>query len=195
MKKLKLRRYVIIVVIAILLIFAFINAGKFLVVNQSPQKADVIVVLAGDSGERTEYGVKLLKEDYANKIIFSGGLLYYKTTAAELMKEHALDLGVLNDSIILEDKADSTLQNAIYSKDLIKKEDFSSAIIVTSNYHMRRTKMVFDKEFKDSGIQLTYCAAEDKNFNADKWWANNKSIIIVINEYVKLIGYWMGKGV
>lgn len=54
-------------------------------------------------------------------------------------------------------------------------------------------KMVFDKEFKNSGIKLTYCAAADKNFDANKWWGNNKSIIIVINEYIKIIGYWMGK--
>lgn len=52
MKKLKLRPYIIIIIIAILFIFTFLNVGKFLVVNQSPQKADVIVVLAGDSGEK-----------------------------------------------------------------------------------------------------------------------------------------------
>lgn len=195
MKKIKLNIYVVSVIFLIILIFAFANAGRFLVINQSPQKADVILVLAGDNGERTEYGVKLLNEGYANKIIFSGGLLYYKTTVATLMKEHALELGVQNDSIILEDKADSTLQNAIYSKDIINNYNFNSVIIVSSNYHMRRTKMIFDKEFNDSGIKLTYCAAEDKNFNADKWWGNNKSIMLVVNEYIKLFGYWIGKGI
>ncbi|MBC8059220.1 MAG: YdcF family protein, partial [Clostridiaceae bacterium] len=60
----------------IILIFLLINAGRFLVVKDAPEKSDVIIIFSGDKGNRTIKGVDLYKEHYADKIIMSGGKVY-----------------------------------------------------------------------------------------------------------------------
>lgn len=189
MSLIKNKKILATLLIAITLILLFLNLGKFLVITETPKKSDVIVVLAGGDGSRTAYGAKLFKNGYAEKIIFSGGTLYHKYTAAELMKEHAIELGIPENKIISETKAESTYTNAIYIKDLLEKNHYNSAIIVSSNYHMRRVRYIFEKTFENSSIKLTYCKANDPEFNPEKWYKTNDSILLLINEYIKYIGY------
>ena len=193
MKKLNIIKISTIIIIVAILTFLFLNAGNFLVTYDKPKNADVIVVLSGDKGTRAQYAVTLYKQGYANKIILSGGIVYNKTTMAQLMAEQAVELGVPSKNIILEDKADSTFDNAIFTRDILLKNDFRSAIIVTSDYHTRRSKMIFNNVFKGSNIKLTYCASVGEYFDKEKWWVSNKSAMIVINEYIKFIGYALGK--
>ncbi|KKR38754.1 MAG: hypothetical protein UT71_C0008G0001, partial [Parcubacteria group bacterium GW2011_GWF2_40_10] len=61
--------------------FIFDKMYDFLVVQDKPEKSDVILVLAGDSnGERVDQAVKLYKEGYAPKILMSGGPIIWKLT-------------------------------------------------------------------------------------------------------------------
>lgn len=189
-RKIKLIAGFLIFCIIALILF---KAGTYLVVNETPHKVDAIVVISGDRGERTEYGVKLFKEGYAEHLIFSGGIVYNNVTMAELMEKHAIELGVSEDKILVENKADSTYENALFSKEILEKNNFKSAIVVSSNYHMRRTKMLFNRAFKKSDISLTFCASSSKYFNPNRWWNSNKSILMVVTEYIKLFGYALGK--
>ena len=119
--------------------------------------------------------------------------MYEDVTMAQLMKEHAVKLGVPEKAIILEDKADNTYENIIFSKKLVKEQKFQSAIVVSSNYHMRRVRMLFDREYKDTNLALTYIAAHDQVFEQERWWSSNKSLMVTITEYIKLAGYTLGK--
>lgn len=167
-------------------------AGRLLVIDQPPNKADVIIVLAGDQGHRIEHGVSLYLAGYAPYMMISGGQVYHDITMAKLMADHAVQLGVPKDNIIFESSAENTYENALYTKELMKRYGFNSAIIVSSNYHMRRVKNTFQSEFKDISTILIYSAAEDPNYNPDKWWKNSDSIIHTITEYIKSITYAIG---
>ena len=68
---------------------------------------------------------------------------------------------------------------------------FESAIVVTSNYHMRRSKLVFKKAFKDTDISLVYCSAEEDGFIPEKWWTDRYSFNRVFSEYIRLAGYFV----
>jgi len=179
-------------VLGLLLPAVTLAAGHLLVYDEEPQPADVIVILAGDRGTRTERGAELFHAGYAPRIIVSGGQIYHTTTQAGLMCAHAVELGVPAEAIIKEERADSTGENAVFVRELMERHGFDSALVVSSNYHMRRVKFIFDREFRDSGITLTYCAAADPHFDPARWWANNKSIMYTFTEYVKLIGYALG---
>lgn len=168
--------------------------GRLLVLDEQPQKADVIIVLAGDRGMRTERGVQLWHEGYAPYVMVSGGSVYHTTSIASLMMKHAIELGVPAKAIILEEEADSTYQNALYTKNLMKEYGFSSAIVVSSDYHMQRVRYVYQQVFKDTDIKFIYCASQDSNFNSDHWWINNRSMMITINEYIKFMGSMVGQG-
>ena len=81
----------------------------------------------------------------APKIILSGGQGSDESrTEAEAMMEYACSKGVPRDDIILEAKSETTLQNMIFSKDIMDKHSENNpynCIFVTSNYHLLRTGM------------------------------------------------------
>ncbi len=183
----------IVLLLLVLLVYAFFNAGNFLYLDQPPKKSEVILVLGGDVGYRVEKAVELYQQGYADKIIMTGGQLYYRLTQAQAMREQALEMGVPGEAIILENLADSTYTNAVYCLQIMRKQGFKSALVVTSNYHSKRSEFLFSKIFHGSGISLTFCSADDPQFNPQKWWNSNKSIVITLNEYVKFIGYALGK--
>lgn len=142
------RKLIIILIIFVVLSLLVTQAGNFLVVSDTPQKSDIIIILSGDKGERMEEGARLFHEGYADKILVSGGVIYNNVTAASLIKLHAMDLKIDEDKILTEDKADSTYENALFCKSILKEHNYRSAIIVTSNYHTRRTKMIFERVYK-----------------------------------------------
>lgn len=163
--------------------------GRFLIVNESVKKADVIVVYSGDSGERTLKGVELLKEGYADYIIFSGGAVYDDVRMTNLMTDHAVKLGVSEDKIIKEPEASSTYENALFTKEILEKNGFKSMILVTSNYHSRRSQLTTKKILEKSGIEIITVSSNDE-FNKN-WWKDGRSVLICINEYAKILGYYV----
>lgn len=117
---------------------------------------DVVVLLGGvvtplgsmpeepawnDNVERLLVTRELLASGRAKKVIVSGGeygLPNLKTEAAYLA--HELEaLGVEKDRIILEPRAANTRDNATESAKLITSQGFSSVLIITSAFHMRRS--------------------------------------------------------
>lgn len=185
--------FVIFIAIAVIMMMLLANAGKFLVVEDKIQKADAIVVLSGDRGERVEKAADLYHKGYGKYFVISGGIIYNDVTATQLMREHALKLGVPEKAIILENRADSTYENAHFTRRVIKAYPIHSVIVVSSNYHMKRVKMIFERDFENSGVTLYYAGAKDRYFNESNWWSTNKSIMITITEYVKMAGYALGK--
>lgn len=195
--KLKRKRIVLSVIVAtsILLIIIVANLGNYLVVNDELHKADAIVVFSGDNGPRTEKGVELLKEGLGDYLILSGGIVYDDVTMAELMKNHALRLGVPEDKILLDDKASTTNENAEFTKEIIEENNFKSVIVVTSEYHSRRSKLAMEKALENTlidgeSIEVMVAHSTEEKFTS-KWWTSGNSVLIVISEYLKLIGYWL----
>ena len=172
--------------VLVVLIIMFLNLGNFLAVSEDPVKSDVIIVLAGDTGDRTAYAIKLLKEGYADKLLFTGCVV-----STGVMKRQALEAGLSEDSLILEDNSESTYENVVNSKALMLEYGYQSAIVVTSDYHMRRSRLVFKKAFRDTDIRLVYCSAANGDFTPAKWWTNGYGFKLVLSEYVKLAGYFV----
>ncbi|MHA6533604.1 YdcF family protein [Paenibacillus sp. BAC0078] len=175
-------------VITLFLLVIFFIAGHFLPVFQSPQQADVIIVLSGGAG-RVEKGVELYKEGYAPYILLSNAK--ESTSATGDMLQTALALGIPKDAILTENAALSTYQNAELTLPIMKQHGFTSAIVVSSEFHMRRVKLLFDHVYKKSGIELTYIGA-DSGYNAKYWWSDRYSRETTFNEYTKMIGNFFG---
>ena len=125
-------------------------------VDPKIQSSDVIVVLGAGvtkngwpnrySLERTVKGVILYKKGYASKILFTGGLAHDEYIApATAMAKMAEDLGIPPSSIIVENKSLDTYENAVFTQKLMKENDLKTAIVVTSDSHMRRSLLVFNK--------------------------------------------------
>lgn len=95
---------------------------------------------------RTEKSVELYKQKRAAKIIFTGGFKTRKDLSeAEFMANYAIELGASENDVILEEKANTTIGNAFYCKEIMEKEELKSAIIITSPHHLRRAIYIFKK--------------------------------------------------
>lgn len=139
-----------------LLIFAMIEACLMTAVAvtartmDAPEPADVIIVLGGGldpvSGAplstlayRLERAAELYEAGYAPRLIVSGGQgADEPMSEAESMRRYLVELGIPDDAIILEDRSTNTQQNLEYSKAIMTAENYDSALIVTSDYHLWR---------------------------------------------------------
>ncbi|MDR0269448.1 YdcF family protein [Paenibacillus sp.] len=129
--------------------------------------SDVGIVLGasmwGDSPspglkERLDEALKLYREKKFKSIIVSGGLdkPEYKYTEAEGMRNYLVEQGVPEASIILENKARSTYENLLYSQEIMEEYGFSSAVIVTHQYHGMRSKEIASYlNYEDPRLGLT----------------------------------------
>ena len=173
---------VLIILLLAMLVYYYLLPGiaSFLVFRTNLQHADAIIILSGDS-ERMPYGVKLYKLNYSDKIIMTRG--------TEQLKEKAIELGVAPKDFIIEDKATTTYENALFSRDIMLQNNFTSAIVVSSPYHMRRAAWLFSRTFKNDNIMLLYSPVDNSWFKPEKWWTNERGIHTVVNEYGKFIYY------
>lgn len=170
----------------------FEHMGKYLYEKDVLKPADVIVVLAGQEKERVEYGVKLFREDWARKdrIIMSGGPLVWKYTAAALMGLQAESLGIPRKNILLEERSMTTCQEAEYTRAILHKYGYRSVILVMSPYQSKRATVIFRKVM-GNGIRVICAPSENSWFRFGGWWRRSRDRDVVLQEYAKLIRFWV----
>ena len=165
---------------------------NYLISGKPPKPAEVIVILSGDDmADRVVFGTRLYKMGYGKKIIMSGGPYYWNTTCAKIMRKHAIYLGVSEDEIFMEEKSMTTYENAKHTLLIIVNQGFESALVVTSPYHTRRTRIIFEQLFHDKDIDLRVCAFPLVISNPKSWWKDEVMTRFLVNEYLKLIWHYL----
>lgn len=169
-------------------------------ISDAPRHADAIVVFGGGVGEtggpgnstieRARYAVGLYNGGYADKIIFSSGYTYIHNDA-ENMKLLAVSMGVPETDIILEQEANSTYENVIFSKKILDRYNMDSILLVSSPYNMRRASLVFDKW--KSKIKVFYTPVENSQFYDRTYGVRIDHIKAILHEYIGMI-YYVIKG-
>lgn len=114
---------------------------------------------------------------------------------AELMKNHAIKLGIDESKILIDGKALTAHENADFTKEIIEKNKFKSIIVVTSDYHSIRAKLAMEKSLEDTlidrqSVEVSVIPSKEEKFTT-KWWTSGNSVLIVISKYLKFMGYWV----
>jgi uncharacterized SAM-binding protein YcdF (DUF218 family) len=99
---------------------------------------------AGDMLGRLVTAVRLHKRLDIPIIISFGSVYKDRNAGAPIVKRFLMDLGVDESRIILEDRSRDTFENAKYSIELCEKQGFTSPILLTSAYHLKRSYWVFE---------------------------------------------------
>ncbi|MBU1027372.1 MAG: YdcF family protein [Candidatus Margulisbacteria bacterium] len=168
--------------------------AKNLIVSDKLKPADIIIVPSGDdNGERVNSAVKLYKQGLASKILMSGGPLQWRLTSATWMKKHAMALGVPEKDILLEEKSDSTIDNANFCLPIVKKQGAKSVILVTSPTHTRRAKRTYKRVFSKHKIDVMMHSVPltDSEFKLEAWWKSHEDTQKVLWEYGSLMFYFL----
>ncbi len=153
----------------------------FLFYEEKPVKADVIILLSGEKEERGRMTkvAELYHAGYAEKVLLTNA----RSPGSSF--EYAESFGIPHDALLAENKATSTYENALYSKKIILEQGFESALVVTSNYHMRRSKLAFERVYRGSNVTFTYVPHHPKPITRDSWNENRQ---LFQKEYKNLIG-------
>ncbi|EKN68566.1 YdcF family protein [Schinkia azotoformans] len=188
-------------ILLILIIIGFVvknpllqSVADFLIADETAEKSDALIVLGGEiKGERTKRAVELYNQGFVGTLIFSDGTdLSWRTKAVDEMIVLASELGIPDTAIKKETDSRSTYENAVYSKKLMLDNGFKSAIVVTTDWHSKRSKFIFDKVFAGSDIKLTYANAPDDRIDSLRdWWQDSEKQQIVLTEWAKFIIYWL----
>jgi uncharacterized SAM-binding protein YcdF (DUF218 family) len=193
--KLILRAATLLVAAAILLLIIFRTAvmaafGNFLVQAGPPQKADVILVLAGDGfGHRILKGGELVKEGYAPKALISGPDGQYANYECDLAIPYAVKAGdPESDFVHLEHHARSTAEEAQIAVKKLHEMGAKRVILVTSNFHTRRAGSIFRHAAPD--IEFFVVAAPDEYYKPDSWWKDREASKTFVYEWMKTVAEW-----
>lgn len=154
----------------------------------------VVVVSGGDTTARAAHGINLVKNGWADTLIFSGAAQDTSgpSNAAE-MKRQALEAGVSGSAIFIDEYALNTQQNAENTQSIVAEHDLKTVILVTSGYHQRRASLEFKKE-ADAGVKvLNWPVKSDKDWNTF-WWVTPRGWWLAGGELVKVVAFYIGAG-
>ena len=165
--------------------FALVPLGRYLVVDMPPQKSDVIVVLSGAGGPRTQHAVSLYHQGVAPILLMTGGASYH-VSEAHFMKDYAVSLGVPSENIMLEPRARSTYENVRFSLSILKEQNLRDVVVVTSKYHTRRSYQLFRQAWDGSMGDLVMVGAPD-GVDYANWWNDYEMSQSVLTEWFKIL--------
>ncbi len=142
------------------------------------ESADCIIVLG--SLKAAKYRVPVAVDAYnagrADKLMLCGGALRDFPTGlcseAEHMRKAAVDLGVAEDNIILENSSQNTVENILFALIELQRTFFLNKVhrvlLVTTAFHMRRSLAIARYLFPNH-ITIIPCPANDNNTRRDNW--------------------------
>lgn len=127
---------------------------------------------------RAKKTAQLFKKNKYGKVIFSGGPSR-GVPESELLRVLLIN-HVPQRKIITERNSLSTVQNAVFCWEILKDKKPKHITIVTSKYHMPRTKYIFRKLYRHMKVSLKFEAAPDR-FDLFQWlYYHGKEIVATI---------------
>jgi uncharacterized SAM-binding protein YcdF (DUF218 family) len=204
MKKLWSKRWfkVLSILIALLIIFIlslnsiFRGVGKWLNATDASEQTEMCFVLGGNSYERGIAATDLYKQFPQQKFTATGGnypyqILCLDTTMleCELTRHFMISQGVPETQIDTLSSAHSTMDESNEILVWCKANNAKHITVISSAFHMRRVRMVFEDKFEEAGIKINFHGAAPIEYNELNWWQNEEGLIMTNNELVKIFYY------
>jgi DUF218 domain len=175
---------------ALVVLFGLL-AGRLLV-RDSPQKSDVIVVLAGDSfDERYTRGMALLRAGYGQHLFIDINSEYHYFGRREIdyaTEFLARDAGDMRPFVSVCPFADdSTVGESRYVATCLKPLHPHKVLLVTSDFHSARALSVFKNRLPQ--YEWSVAAARDPDMFGVRWWQRREWAKTTLLEWMK-VTWW-----
>jgi len=166
--------------------------------DDNGEKADCIIVLGSISA--TKYRVPVAVNAFfagrAKKIMMCGGkirqLSNEEASEAVLMRKKALELGVLESDIIIEDKSLNTVENILCALVELQRtmwlNNVNRILLVTTSFHMRRSLNIAKYLFP-AHIEVFPCPADDTTTRRDNWMNTSEGIERAKTEAMNIVRF------
>lgn len=170
--------------------------GGFLIHDDPLSHADAIYVLGGSPVERGEEGARLVLAGYATRAVFTGEprnelleAFGIDSSEAGLGMHIAEQHGLTAERVEGLHQGTSTAEEAQAVRAHAERIGADTIIVVTTEFHTRRVSRVFRRAFRGTGTVVLVRAARSNRYDADRWWDSEEGLIMVNNEYMKLLYY------
>lgn len=171
------------------------------------ENADFIITLGyvlNDNGTMSDVLIGRLEQTYKAallnkdaKIIVTGGVQKTGITESYIMKNWLIEKGIETDRIIIEDKARDTVENSLYSADILKKYNAKKVILITSASHIRRGTALLQEAGNNVGMNLLISNLVYMDFKneeeAMKVDTNEK--LVIYRDLFRVSGIWAYPGI
>jgi uncharacterized SAM-binding protein YcdF (DUF218 family) len=145
-------------------------------------KTDTIVVLTGGE-DRLEQAYGLLQKGLANRMFVTG--VDRKATKPELLQRLGNPPAELAARIELGFRAANTRGNASETAAWFNSQNLTSMRLVTSNYHMRRSLLLFRRALPEA--RIVGHPVVPKRLGIGEWWTHREGTEAVARELAKFI--------
>ena len=169
--------------------------SDFIFVNTALESADVILIPGGSQPQPIEAAADLYHQGFAPFILPSGGLnprLVHHRTEWEFMNDLATSLGVPEEAILCEDKAQNTFDNANFSRDVLIQQGISvsKAILVCKGFHSRRALLTYQSCFPPEVEFMVQSVQDRRGISRETWYLESEFIATVMGEVRKIGSYF-----
>jgi uncharacterized SAM-binding protein YcdF (DUF218 family) len=182
-------------------LFIFLNVGRWLVVDAPLQKADAIAALSGRMPSRALEAARVYKQGYASRV----WLTYSTEPGATLQqlsipfageesydKQILIHEGVPENAIqVLDPPISNTADEIQTIGAALRKQNLHTVIIVTSKVHTRRTSALWQRLSSKNGVAIIHGVSDD-SFDPAHWWRNTSDALDVVREILGLANTWTG---
>ena len=161
--------------------------ARVLITSETPEKADIVIVLAGDSfGERILKGCELIRQGYAPKALVSGPKVFYGRHEDEFAIQWAVDRGCNREWFEgVPNELKSTREETAMFRRMMHERGVKTYLLVTSNFHTARAARIFRREIPD--IRAVVVAAAYPEFDPDGWWKERQQRKVFAIEWMKTV--------
>lgn len=151
--------------------------------NDRGQFADAAIVLGSSKAHlyRLPPVAEAYREGRVKRIVVSGhtrSINGREINEGMLLKEKALEMGVGEDDVLVESRAENTWENIIFSKSLLRQKGLffpgMTIALATSSYHMRRSLCIAERVFVQDNVSIISLPGEDRSTRRDTWYTNEK---------------------
>ena len=175
--------------------------GRYLIMEHTPEKSDLIVIMAGGNVERGLAVADAYQRGLAPRVFMArevppDGYALLKERevdypeSVDLMRMLLEELGIPQSAFFTSDRpSKSTFEEAHLVREVVRKNGYSSLIVITTPYHCRRTWLSFRKVFEKDAVRVFMLPSSYSDFKPEDWWKKRRYLRDVIIEYQKLIYY------
>ena len=172
--------------------------GNLLITEDAVAPVDEVFVLGGAIVDRGLEAANVYRQGISERFVFTGAPvptavegLGIDSTEAACTRNEAVRSGLPLAHTLVLNKGTSTFEEAEALLAQAKADGADTVMVISSLFHLRRVGFVFRKRFQGSGITILLHGAPSQNFDEQHWWSSEEGLIMVNNEYVKLLYYWL----
>ena len=177
--------------------------GRWLVVQDSLDKADAIVVLSGHLPYRAMEGAFLFRAGWGPEVWLTSGMVgederIMARLGVQCPREETYSRAVLERLSVppgviytFPEGAQNTVEEVRLIATRMKSRGEERVIIVTSKAHSRRVRATWKTLIGDSPRATVRYAREDP-FHSDHWWNYTEDGLSVVREVVGNLNVWAG---